>query len=123
MGRERGPQVVGLEDDGDVGGAVAGEVGLRKARQRASEGADLTRGRLVEPRGEREEGALAAAGRPEHSDELGALDSQVEAAQRDGLDRAGAIDLEDVEALEGGPLDRLGDLLRLLVEAADLAQS
>jgi hypothetical protein len=60
--------------------------------------------------------ALAGAGRSEERDELARLDAQVEAAQRDGLGPARAIDLEDVVELEGPERELLGPL-GLAVEA------
>ena len=60
--------------------------------------AHLARGRLVERAGEREHRALAAARRPEHRHQLAGLDPQLEAPQRDGLDRPRAEDLEHVVA-------------------------
>ena len=77
----------------------------RQPAERLAEGAHLTRRRLVEAGGQREQGALAAARRAEDGDELARLDPQVETAQRDRLDRPGAEDPEHVVELERRPLD------------------
>ena len=67
-----------------------------EALQRALADAHLAGRWLVERGREREHGALAAARGSEHGDELATLDAQLEPAQRHGLDRSRAEDLEHV---------------------------
>ena len=92
---------------------------LAQRRQRAAERPHLAGRGTVEPGREVEHRALAGAGRAEDRDELPRLDAQVEAAQRDGLGRPGAVDPEDVAQLERTPRDLVLDL-GLAVEAAYL---
>src|SRR4051794_10674106 len=115
--RERRPQVVALEHDRRVARAVGGELVLGEPAERAAERSHLAGRWLVEAGRERHQRRLAAARRPEYGHHLVALDAQVEAAQRDRLDRPGAVDLEDVEALERGPLQLGQVLLGLDVQA------
>jgi hypothetical protein len=115
--RQRGPEVVALEHDGQVACPVAGQLVLVQAAQRAPERAHLARRRLVQPGGQAHEGGLAGARRPEHGNQLAGLDAQVQASEGDGLDRARAVDLEDVVELERGPFDVRVALLGLEVEA------
>src|SRR5580765_2029682 len=93
-------QVLALEDDRHAVRTERCELGLVEPIQRLAKRAHLTGRRLLEPGGELEEGALPGPGRPEHGNMLALLDAQVEAAQRDGLRRARAVDLEDVVELE-----------------------
>ena len=79
----------------------------------------LAGGGAVEPGRKVEHRALARAGRPEDRHQLSWLDPEVEAAQRDGLGRPGAVDPEDVAQLECSPRDLFPEL-GLAVEAAYL---
>src|SRR5205085_12191540 len=83
-------------------------------------GVDVTRGRLVERGGEREQGALAAAGWAEDRHELAHVHLEAHPAQGDRLDGPRVEDLEHIVELESGPLDppRLGRVLWLAVEAS-----
>ena len=99
------PQVAALEHDRDRGRPVERRAPLVECAERPAERAHLPRGRRrrAPPRGA---GTCSSrARRSEDGDELAALDPKVEAAKRDRLDRAGAVELEDVDALQGGPLD------------------
>ena len=114
---ECGPQVVALEHHRDVPAPVCGQLRLAEPAERASERANLTRRRLVEPGRQGEHGALPAPRRAEHRDELAWLDPQVQPAKGHRLDRARPVDLEHVVKLERRPLDLLRRRLRLDVEA------
>src|SRR5262249_21443929 len=73
--------------------------------------------RLVERRSEVEHRGLPGARRAEDRDELPRLDAQVEPTQGHRLDRAGAVDREDVDELERAPVDLLALGVGLAVEA------
>ena len=115
--RQLRPEVAALEDDRDSPAAVLDEPGLVEARERSPEHPHLAGRRLVQPGRELQRGALPGARRPEERDELAGLDAEVEPAQRDGLHRPRAVDLEDVVELERPEADLLALLVRLAVEA------
>ena len=113
--RQLRPQVAALKDDGQALRPVVRELPLAEASERDPPDAHVARGGLLETGREAQHRALPGARRPEHRDDLTRLDPQVEAAQRDGLGRARAVDLEDVVELERTPIE-LRYPLRLVVE-------
>ena len=102
---QRRPEVAALEDDRDLACAVGGELALRRAarasgRRRARRPPTARRGRPPDAAP-----CSCPTRRAEQRDELARLDPQVEPAQRDGLGRARAEDLEDVVELERAERD------------------
>ena len=118
--RQAGPQVVSLEHERDLPGAVPRKPDFVEQPERVLAGADFTGRGLVERRRQRQHRALAAAGGAEHGDQLATLDAELQAAQRNGLDRARPKDLENVVELQCRPGDLLLGQLRLDVQAPDL---
>ena len=117
--RQRRPQVVALEHERYLARAVGRELVVVEPLERALADPHLARRRLVERRRQRQHRALAAPGRPEHGDQLAALHAQLEAPQRDRLDRPRAVDLEHVVELERRPVELLGVGLGFPPQARD----
>ena len=96
------------------------ETGLVEVGEGPAVRRDVARGGLIERGCQGEKRALAATRGTDDRDQLAALDSEIEAAKRDRAGRARLVDLEDVVELERRPLDLLGGLLGLDVEAREL---
>ena len=88
--RQRRPQVLALEHQRDLPCPVAGQPLLIEPPERALTGAHLPGRGLIERRRQRQHRALATPRGAEHRDQLASLHPQLQAPQRDRLNRAGA---------------------------------
>ena len=93
--REARDQVVELEDEPDVLAAVRGEERVVLAREVVIGVVDVAGRRHVEPAQDVEQRRLPAPGGAEQRDELAGVELEVDAAERDHVDLAHAVDLRD----------------------------
>src|SRR5262249_52049109 len=93
--REDGQQVVGLEDEADVGGPPARQLAAGELVEALAVHRDAPGRRRVEPADQGQQGGLARPGGPHAGDEVGGGDVEVDAVQ----------DLDPLPA----PLVALGD--------------
>ena len=109
-GGQAGNQVVELENESDVMAPVFRERRLVGGRQIAIAIGHRAARRHIEAADDVEERRFAAAGRPEHDDELAGSDRQRHAAQRMHVDLAHPVDLGDIPQGKDGV--RHADIMR-----------
>jgi CheY-like chemotaxis protein len=105
-----GPEVPALQDEREPAGAVVRQAGIVEPAQRDAERANLPGRGLLESGRKPQHRALAGARGSEDGDELARLDPQLEAAERDGLGGARAVDPKDVVELQRAPRQLLAAL-------------